>query len=223
MKHLLSSSAFLIVNKQLAKQVGLKGAVLLADLISKEEYFIANGMTDGWFFNTEANIERDTTLTSYQQRKVLKTLKKYEIIETKRKGIPAKQYFKINEANLLNILSCEETEGLVVNKLNDLSETKLTTINKNKEIKITNKLFKKPSVNDVELYCIERDNKIDAISFVNFYESKGWMVGKNKMKDWRACVRTWEMRAKNKKTYAPKTMSKLDAQINEWQKAKELL
>jgi len=223
MKHLLSSSAFLIVNKQLAKQVGLKGAVLLADLISKEEYFIANGMTDGWFFNTEANIERDTTLTSYQQRKVLKTLKKYEIIETKRKGIPAKQYFKINEANLLNILSCEETEGLVVNKLNDLSETKLTTINKNKEIKITNKLFKKPSVNDVELYCIERDNKIDAISFVNFYESKGWMVGKNKMKDWRACVRTWEMRAKNKKTNAPKTMSKLDAQINEWQKAKELL
>jgi len=223
MKHLLSSSAFLIVNKQLAKQVGLKGAALLADLISKEEYFIANGMTDGWFFNTEANIERDTTLTSYQQRKVLKTLKKYEIIETKRKGIPAKQYFKINEANLLNILSCEETEGLVVNKLNDLSETKLTTINKNKEIKITNKLFKKPSVNDVELYCIERDNKIDAISFVNFYESKGWMVGKNKMKDWRACVRTWEMRDKNKKTYAPKSMSKLDAQINEWQKAKELL
>ena len=223
MKHLLSSSAFLKVNKQLAKQVGLKGAVLLADLISKEEYFIANGMTDGWFFNTEANIERDTTLTSYQQRKVLKTLKKYEIIETKRKGIPAKQYFKINEANLLNILSCEETEGLVDNKLNDLSETKLTTINKNKEIKISNKLFKKPSVNDVELYCIERDNKIDAISFVNFYESKGWMVGKNKMKDWRACIRTWEMRAKNKKTYAPKSMSKLDAQINEWQKAKELL
>ena len=223
MKHLLSSSAFLIVNKQLAKQVGLKGAVLLADLISKEEYFMANGMTDGWFFNTEANIERDTTLTSYQQRKVLKMLKKYEIIETKRKGIPAKQYFKINEANLLKILSCEETEGLVVKKLNDLSETNLTTINKNKEIRITNKLFKKPSVNDVELYCIERNNKIDAISFVNFYESKGWMVGKNKMKDWRACVRTWEMRAKNKKTYAPKSMSKLDAQINEWQKAKELL
>jgi hypothetical protein len=49
------------------------------------------------------------------------------------------------------------------------------------------------------------------------------MIGKNKMKDWKACVRTWEMRAKNKKTYAPKSMSKLDAQINEWQKAKELL
>ena len=75
MKHLLSSTAFLVLNKQLAKQIGLKAAVLLADLISKEEYFIAKGMTDGWFFNTEANIEADTTLNSYHQRKCLKTLK----------------------------------------------------------------------------------------------------------------------------------------------------
>jgi len=223
MKHLLSSSAFLIVNKQLAKQVGLKGAVLLADLISKEEYFIANGMIDGWFFNTEANIERDTTLTSYQQRKVLKTLKKYEIIETKRKGIPAKQYFKINEANLLKLLSCEETEGLVVNKLNDLSESKSITINKNKEIKINNKFFKKPTVEEVHQYCNERKNKVCADAFIDFYESKGWMVGSNKMKDWKACVRTWEMRDKNKKTYVPKSMSKIDMQLNEYLKGKEYL
>ena len=76
MKHLLSSTAFIVLNKQLAKQVGLNEAILLADLISKEEYFIAKGMTDGWFFNTEANIEQDTTLNSYHQRKCLKTLKK---------------------------------------------------------------------------------------------------------------------------------------------------
>ena len=74
MKYLLSSTAFLVLNKELAKQVGLNAAVLLADLISKEEYFIAKGMTDGWFFNTEANIERDTTLTPYQQRSTCKTI-----------------------------------------------------------------------------------------------------------------------------------------------------
>ena len=93
MKHLLSCSAFLVVNKSLAKQIGLKETVLLADLISKEEYFIANGMTDGWFFNTEANIEADTTLTPFQQRKCLRSLRKYGIIETKRRGVPAKQFF----------------------------------------------------------------------------------------------------------------------------------
>ena len=206
MKHLLSSSAFLVVNKCLAKQIGLKETILLADLISKEEYFIANGMTDGWFFNTEKNIEDDTTLTPFQQRKCLKSLRKFGIIETKRKGVPAKQFFKINEE-------------LVIKFLNNLSLTKCTTINKNKIITIHNKYFNKPKLSEVNDYCLERNNNIDAEAFIDFYESKGWMVGKNKMKDWKAAVRTWEKKNYNK----PKGMSKLDAQINEWQKAKELI
>jgi len=206
MKHLLSSSAFIIFNKELARQVGLKEAILLADLISKEEYFIANGMTDGWFFNTEANIEKDTTLTPYQQRKCLKTLKTNLVLETKRKGIPAKQYFKINELQVIKLL-------------NNLSATNLTSINNNKEIKIINKLFTIPNISEVESYCLERKNNIEAESFINFYDSKGWMVGKNKMKDWRACIRTWEMREKNK----PIKTSKIDSQINEYLKGKEYL
>ena len=205
MKYLLSSTAFLVLNKELAKQVGLNAAVLLADLISKEEYFIAKGMTDGWFFNTEANIERDTTLTPYQQRKCLKTLKKHQLIEVKRKGVPAKQFFKINEE-------------LVINILNNLSFNKPITINKNKEIKTINKYFKKPSIFEIEFYCNERKNNIDAESFFNFYESKGWMVGSNKMKDWKAAVITWE-----KRNYKKPTMSKLDAQISQYEQAKKLL
>ena len=153
MKHLLSSSAFLVLNKELARQIGLKESVLLADLISKEEYFIANGMTDGWFFNTEANIEQDTTLTPFQQRKCLKTLKKHQIVETKRRGVPAKQYFKINEQ-------------LVVKFLNNLSLTKCTTINKNKVITIHNKYFNKPTTFEVQDYCTSRNNNIDAEAFI---------------------------------------------------------
>jgi hypothetical protein len=206
MKNLLSSSAFLVVNKSLAKQIGLKESVLLADLISKEEYFIANGMTDGWFFNTEANIEQDTTLTPYQLRKCIKSLKKFGILETKRKGVPAKQFFKINEEQ-------------VVKFLNNLSSSKCTTINKNKVITINNKYFNKPKIEDVKEYCLERQNNIDAEAFIDFYESKGWKVGKTKMKDWKASIRTWERRDKKK----PQTMSKLDSQINQWQQAKKLL
>jgi len=133
MKHLLSSSAFLIVNKQLAKQVGLKGAVLLADLISKEEYFIANGMTDGWFFNTAKNIEEDTCLTSHQQRKAIKNLKELGIIETKVVGIPAKQHFKIIENKLLSYFntSCEESAKLVVKKTQTINKNNNNNNNKN--------------------------------------------------------------------------------------------
>jgi hypothetical protein len=57
--------------------------------------------------------------------------------------------------------------------------------------------FIKPSIEEVRKYCQERKNNIDAEAFVNFYESKGWMIGKNKMKDWRASMRTWERSQKS--------------------------
>ena len=55
--------------------------------------------------------------------------------------------------------------------------------------------FTPPSVEEVREYCSERGNNVDPDKFVDFYDSKGWMVGKNKMKDWRAAVRTWERTA----------------------------
>lgn len=57
---------------------------------------------------------------------------------------------------------------------------------------VSKKRFAPPSVDEVRAYCAERNNGIDPQSFVNFYESKGWMVGKNHMRDWKAAVRTWE-------------------------------
>lgn len=52
--------------------------------------------------------------------------------------------------------------------------------------------FAPPTLEEVTAYCRERGNKVDPQKFVDFYTMKGWMVGKNKMKDWRAAVRTWE-------------------------------
>lgn len=51
--------------------------------------------------------------------------------------------------------------------------------------------FKPPTVTEVENYCREKEYRIDCEQFVDFYQSKNWMVGKNKMKDWRASVRNW--------------------------------
>ncbi len=67
------------------------------------------------------------------------------------------------------------------------------------------KQFKPPTVEEVQEYCSERMNNVNAESFVDFYESKGWMVGKNKMKDWKAAVRTWEKgNNSNQRTYSTK-------------------
>lgn len=79
--------------------------------------------------------------------------------------------------------------------LKDIPNTKiLITIIQEKK---TNK-FVKPTIEEIKVYCTERNNNIDANKFYDFYESKGWLVGKNKMKDWQACIRTWEKSNDNK-------------------------
>jgi len=54
------------------------------------------------------------------------------------------------------------------------------------------KRFVPPSLEQVSEYCKERKNGVDPERFVNYYTSNGWMVGRQKMKDWKAAVRTWE-------------------------------
>ena len=58
--------------------------------------------------------------------------------------------------------------------------------------KRSKRIFTPPTLQEVEAYCRERRNRVDPSRFVDFYEAKGWMVGKNRMKDWKAAVRTWE-------------------------------
>ena len=54
------------------------------------------------------------------------------------------------------------------------------------------KKFIKPTIEEIEKYCIERKNGVNATKFFNYYEANGWKVGKNSMKNWKAAVRTWE-------------------------------
>ena len=61
------------------------------------------------------------------------------------------------------------------------------------------KRFTPPTLEEVKNYCLERKNEIDAEQFIDFYESKGWKVGNQKMKDWKAAIRTWERRNNNSK------------------------
>jgi hypothetical protein len=66
------------------------------------------------------------------------------------------------------------------------------------------KRFTPPTVEDVKNYCRERGNKVDAERFVDFYSSKGWRVGNQPMRDWKAAVRTWEKRDETPAAVVPK-------------------
>ena len=63
-----------------------------------------------------------------------------------------------------------------------------------KKDNISNSRFTPPTLEEVTDYCKERNNDVSPQKFIDFYESKGWKVGNQPMKDWKACVRTWEQR-----------------------------
>ena len=89
------------------------------------------------------------------------------------------RYINLKDKGSINI----STDNTNIN----ITNTNLTDSNKKA-------FFKKPTVEEVHQYCNERKNKVCADAFIDFYESKDWMVGSNKMKNWKACVRTWEKR-----------------------------
>lgn len=81
----------------------------------------------------------------------------------------------------------------------------------NKELKNkTPSVFVPPTLDEVTEYCRERGNRVDPEKWFDFYASKGWMIGKNKMKDWKAAVRTWEKDVTGK--WPPKTATTAPAQ-----------
>ena len=83
------------------------------------------------------------------------------------------------------------------------------------------KRFEKPSISDIKQYCMERNNNVNAEHFFDYYESNGWKVGKNSMKDWKAAVRTWEKNSytnttkQQKKTNTEQTLDAIYKVMNE--------
>ena len=109
-----------------------------------------------------------------------------------------------------------------INKNVKENNTSINNTSNNIKENIKRKVFKKPTIDEIKEYCLERNNGINAEAFYDFYESKDWYVGKNKMKDWKACVRTWEQR-KGGQNYSSKIKSNIDpfclikkADVPEW-------
>lgn len=110
----------------------------------------------------------------------------------------------------------------VQTNLRQISEKSPPEIELEKEIKIEKEIdssakstttkrkrFEKPTLSEIKQYCTERNNNVNAEQFYDYYESNGWKVGKNSMKDWKAAFRTWERSEYRKSTV--KKNSKEDA------------
>ena len=132
--------------------------------------------------------------------KWISDLAKYEYIdvEYERKGKEIiRRIIKLKGTHKYDEVFTKVVEGYS-QKLKE-NNTSINNTSIKKEI-YKEKKFIKPTLEEVKEYCKERNNNVNAEQFIDFYESNGWKVGKNSMKDWKAAVRTWERNKLNKET-----------------------
>lgn len=105
---LLANGAFWQLPKCLVKVLGFETVGYLSELVTLHDLFHDRIDSEGYFFQRMETIEENTGLSAYKQRKCLKTLKNYKIVDTKLKGLPAQLYYKINENNIMELVElCE--------------------------------------------------------------------------------------------------------------------
>lgn len=180
----------------------------------------------GTFITSINKLSIETGLTIQQVRTALKNLKKTNDIDVK----------STNKNTLITIVNYGFYQGMQVKPNKQITNEQQTNNNQittnnndnndnndNNENNNTllNKRFVPPSLEEVTAYCKERNNNVDPNSFIDFYQSKNWMVGKNKMIDWKACIRTWENRRKKKNKEKSSFTEKQNEIIDSWKKEEQ--
>ena len=142
-------------------------------------------------------LESITGLSRKGVYKARNMLKQIGLIDFRANGTKATTYTikSVNEV-LTMVNSTQASTQASTQSSATLIYTNIDT-NIKKDTNVSKKRFVPPSVEEVAAYCKERNNGIDAERFVDFYTAKGWQIGKNKMKDWQATVRTWERKNKS--------------------------
>lgn len=137
LEEFLSSDNYLQVNRTLIKCVGLHEAILLSELLSERRYWRnENRLKDGWFYSTRNNLQDNTGLTATMQRSALQSLKNSGVVEVKQMGLPAKNYYYIDDEQVLTILNNKMCENLTTGCDETLQQE---VINSNSNNNIENK------------------------------------------------------------------------------------
>ena len=119
---LLSSSNYIIVNKDIIKILGLNEAIILGELCSEYNYWESTNRLekDDYFYSTRENIEKNTGINAHFQKITFKNLEEKGIIHSKKMGIPCKKYYKIDEDMLIKYLKMAKLP--VGNEMTDKKE-----------------------------------------------------------------------------------------------------
>ena len=149
-----------------------------------------------WFSRTNVSLSGRMGVSEkvlIRARNELKTLGLIDFVTSKKRGTCTKYSILYSTKSSTKEVQKRYKSSTKEVQKEDINRYKTKT-KKEKDISndISKKSFAPPTVDEVREYCRSRNNFVDPERFVDFYSAKGWMVGKNKMKDWKAAVRTWE-------------------------------
>lgn len=189
------------------KNMSLKAKGLLSEMLS---------LPDDWDYSIKGleqiNKEgKDTIISILKELEEFGYLERTQLRDTRGTftGYEYNVYEKPNTENPYTEKPNTENPPQLNNK--ELNTNKLNNKDYKENIK---RKFIKPSIEEIQAYCKERNNRIDANKFFDFYETNGWVQGKNKpIRDWKACIRTWERRNKQDKPSDYERPSWLDEDI----------
>lgn len=150
----------------------------------------------GSFVSSIPKMSDETSLTIREIRTAISHLKSTGEVTCKSYAkytvFTVKNYCEYQQSDLQNDRQATDKRHSNDMLTTTIEEYKEGKNNKKEDTNVSKKKFVPPTVEEVRAYCQERGNKVDPQAFVDHYTSNGWMVGKNKMKSWKAAVGTWE-------------------------------
>lgn len=154
---ILSNDGYIILNKYVMKALGLHEAILLGELCSEYIYWYKEEkLQDGFFYSTRENIEKETTLSPFQQRQALKKLTEIGLVEILERDMPKKTYYKVNEEKVYKFLLETDLNFTDVKKFDDKTLNNLTSSDE----KITHQEVKKLEINNNSINNNKNNNNI---------------------------------------------------------------
>ena len=179
---------FITIQQEMRDHLGLKGNELIV-------FAFINGYSQegqGCYYGGLANLQRVCGIASRQTAiDILKSLMAKGYIVKSEQLFNGVKMISYSVSPIIGQDVQKMDKGCPENGHNNIGDININSLS----LKGSSR-FQKPTIEEIRQYCQEKGYNVDAEQFFNFYESKGWLVGKSPMKNWRAAVCTWNKREK---------------------------
>ena len=187
-----------VFDKDIKTELGL--LCYISCLCAKDGYCYANNEHFAEIFDiTTISVSRKLKLLEDKNYITIEYKKTGNVISERKITIPRLSRYQKSQPPLTKMLTAVNKNVKGNNNINNISPDNNIIINNNILSAPKGAGFTKPTIEEVKSYCEEKNFTFDPESFIAYYDSNGWMVGKQKMKNWKAACVTWQRNGYGKK------------------------